>query len=147
MHRVPTYARRLIIVAALAVAGVLLVWVYNNAQVGSDATSNALPAGVERLIPESGSDVLTQSLVGVDLANGYDADLEINGVRISNTAANPDDDGLRKNLTVGTVEYLPGEGRRVEALEQGKNCVIANVWRQADGRSTSKPVSWCFDAT
>jgi hypothetical protein len=144
---VSTLARRTLIVAALAVAGVLLVWVYNNAVVGSDSTSNSRPAGVERLVPESGSDVLTQSLVGIDLADGYDADLEINGIRISNVTNDPDGDGLRKNESLGLVEYVPGPGKRVERLEPTKNCVVAHVWRTSDGPTTAKPVSWCFDAT
>jgi hypothetical protein len=134
-----------VIVSALAVAGVLLVWVYNNSAVGSDNASR--PAGVERYIPEAGSDVLTQSAVGVDVAEGYDADLEINGVRISNVTEDPNGDGLMKNLSIGLIQYTPGPGKTIEKLEPTKNCIVAHVWRIIVGRSTSKPASWCFDAT
>ena len=142
-----TAVRRSLIVVALIGAGVLLVWVYNNAVVGSDATSDSLPEGVERLIPASGSSVLTQSVVGIDLATGFDADLEINGERITNVTKDPDGDGLHKDLTTGRVEYRPGPGRRIERLQSTRNCVVAHVWRREDGPTTQKPVSWCFDAT
>jgi hypothetical protein len=140
-------ARRALIVVAIVAAGALMVWVYNNAVVGSDATSDSLPDGVERLIPDSGASVLTQSTVGIDLATGYDADLEINGERITNVVTDPDGDGLHKDLSVGRIEYRPGPGRRIEALEPTRNCVVAHVWRQEDGRASQQPVSWCFNAT
>jgi hypothetical protein len=143
---VSTLVRRSLIAVALVVAAVLLVYVYNHAVVGSDATSSGLPRGVERLIPESGSNVLTQSTVGIDLAEGFDADLEINGVRITNETDDPDGDGLRKNLTIGRVEYLPGPGKRIERLESTRNCVVAHVWKREDGPTTQQPVSWCFEA-
>jgi hypothetical protein len=139
--------RRLLIVLALAVAAALAVWVYGNAVVGDEAPTGTEAAGVDRLIPAPGSETLTQGAVGIDLAVGYDADLEVNGVRISGVATDEDDDGLRKNLTIGLVEYLPGPGRQIEALASGRNCVVARVWRQEDGPTAANPVSWCFDAT
>ena len=146
MPAVSNTLRRVLIVVALAAAAALLVWVYNNAVVGDDQASEAGAEGVDRFIPASGAEVLAQSTVGVDLADGYDADLEINGVRITDVAENPDADGLRKNLSVGLVEYVPGPGKRIEALRSERNCVVANVWLQEDGPATAKPVRWCFDA-
>ena len=139
--------RRLIILATLVVAGSLAVWAYNNGVTGSDEASQSKLEGVERLIPESGSNVPAQSQVGIDLAVGYDANLEINGKLISNVATKVGEDGLQKNLAIGLVTYQPAAGHRIERLAQGQNCIIANVWKRQDGPSASKPQSWCFNAT
>lgn len=138
--------RRGIIVGMLLAAAALAVYAYNNAAVGEDATSVTKPASVRRFIPSPGSEVLTQAEVGIDLTVGYDADLEINGVRISKVATGPDDDGLRKTLSIGRVTYQPGPGRTISALRPERNCVTAWVWSQQEGRSTAVPVRWCFSA-
>src|SRR3954470_11277998 len=91
-----------ILFAALGVAVIgILVWITQNAVTGSDETSFSKPEYVERLIPESGTEALAQSTVGVDLKEGYDAYLVINGVAIQNTASKDDEDGLRKAPTLG----------------------------------------------
>jgi hypothetical protein len=143
---VSTLVRRLIITIAVVGAGVALIYVGRNAVVGSDSSSSNTIAGVERLIPTSGSNVLTQSIVGIDIADGYDATLDINGTIITDVAEGPEDEGLRKNLTIGLVEYVPGPGKEIESLNSGRNCVIASVWKQSEGPTTAKPMSWCFDA-
>jgi hypothetical protein len=144
---VSPWVRRLIILAVLAVAGSLTVWAYNNGVTGSDEASLSKIEGVERLIPESGTSVPAQSQVGIDLAVGYDANLEINGKTISNVATKVGEDGLQKNLAIGLITYQPGPGHRIERLQQGQNCIIANVWSREIGPTSSKPQSWCFNAT
>jgi hypothetical protein len=144
---VNTILRRLLIVATLAVVAVLLVYINDNAVTGDKETSLAKPSYVDRLIPESGSSVPVQDQVGIDLAVGYDAYLDINDVEIRNTVTDPTADGLLKTLSVGTVLYTPGPGRRVEKLKSGENCVMAFVWKQRDGEDTAKPTRWCFTAT
>lgn len=129
------------------VMAVLVVVVYQGAVTGPDQTSFSKPTYVERLIPASGSEVLRQSTVGVDLAEGYDAFLVINGVSIQNVADEDDDDGLRKAPTLGTVEYVPGPGRRIRSLESPEQCVSAWVWRILDGPDTAEQIYWCFEVT
>jgi hypothetical protein len=141
------WLRRTIIVALLAAAGTIAVYAYNQAAVGQDATSATKPASVKRFIPSPGSEVLAQSEVGIDLQIGYDADLEINGVRISRVAAGPEDDGLRKTLSIGRITYQPGPGRTITALQPERNCVTAWVWSQQEGRGSASPVRWCFSAS
>lgn len=109
---------------------------------GLDSSSENLPDSVDRLIPGSGQQVLRQSQVGIDVADGYDAWLQINGVDVRGA-----DEGLIKDTGTGLVQFQPGPGRLIESLNPGQNCVIAFVWDQVEGESTAKPVSWCFDAT
>jgi len=136
------------ILGVLVVAMIaIIVFVNNEAVTGSDQTSFSKPDYVERLIPESGSDVLRQATIGVDLAEGYDAYLVINGVTINNMVTEQNDDGLRKAPSLGTVEYVPGPTHRIKALNAPKQCVDAWVWKKLDGPSTAKQVNWCFQVT
>lgn len=109
---------------------------------GDADTSQSLPDSVDRLIPGSGSEVLKQSKVGLDLATGYDAYLIIDGKEIKTEAQ-----GLTKDLGVGLVQFQPGPQTQVPALNPEKNCVIAMVWKQVDGPKAAQPVSWCFNAS
>lgn len=133
--------RRILIALLLlgVVAGIYLTG--RLAVTGTDSTSDALPDSVERLIPASGAQALRQTQVGIDLADGYDASLQINGVAIRTT-----DDGLIKDGT-GFVQFQPGPGLAIETLNQGQNCVTALVWDQLEGEATAEPVAWCFNAT
>ena len=66
------------------------------AATGDEQSSSALPDYVDRLIPASGAEVLRQATVGIDVADGYDAYLVINGRRIATA-----EDGLIKDLGTG----------------------------------------------
>lgn len=138
---------KLLLAAMGVVAVVLAVWVYNNAVTGLDQASLSKPFYVERLIPDSGSDVLRQSGVGIDLKDGYDAYLVINNITINNTATEKDPDGLLKAPSLGTVEYRPGPGRRIQALTTPRQCVDAWVWKKIDGPDHPTQISWCFNVT
>ena len=129
----------LTLVVLIAMAG--LVFTVSLATTGNDNTSAALPDSVDRLIPGSGDEVLAQSPLGVDLANGYDAFLIVNGVEIKTQ-----EDGLSKNLGLGLVQFQPGPGKPIESLNPEQNCVVAMVWQQSEGEEAAEPVSWCFSA-
>lgn len=133
--------RNLIAAVLVAVAMVGLFFTVRLAVTGDANTSAALPDSVDRLIPASGDEVLTQSEVGIDLAVGYDAYLIVNGNEVRSEA-----DGLVKDLGLGLVKFQPGDGKPVESLIPEKNCVIAMVWPQAEGEDSAEPVSWCFNA-
>ena len=134
-------SRNLIAAAVILVALAGLVLTARMAVTGDDSTSLALPDSVDRLIPASGDEVLSQSAIGVDLATGFDAYLIINGTEIRS-----EDDGLERELGLGTVTFQPGVGKTIEALQPDKNCVIAMIWAQKDGPDTAEPLSWCFTA-
>ena len=134
--RTRTVVATLIVLAALAgigLTGVLAV-------TGSDSAAD-LPDSVDLVMPVSGADVPRQSLVGIDVAEGHDTYLVINGVEVRSA-----EDGLIKDLGTGLIQFQPGPGRPVESLESGRNCVLANVWDRIEGEQSTQAVSWCFDA-
>lgn len=134
--------RRVVILVAIVGSLVGLFFTGRAAQTGLGSTSAALPANVDRLIPASGAEVPRQSQVGIDVADGYDAYLIINGTEVRGEA-----DGLIRDLGTGLVLFQPGDGKVLEGLNGGRNCIVAMVWKQLDGPTTAAPVSWCFDAT
>lgn len=135
-------ARKLIITLIIVGALVGLFYTGRWAVTGPDSTSGSLPDSVERLIPASGSEVLRQSQVGLDVADGFDAYLVVNGVEIRTA-----EDGLIKDLGTGLILFQPGPDTPVESLNQGTNSVIAFVFDQTDGPTVAQPVSWRFEAT
>jgi len=139
--------RRALIVVVLGVVGYLLWYLNANAVTGDESTSLSKPSYALRLIPESGSSVpVQQGQVGIDLAVGYDATIDLNGTEIRNTVKDPTADGLFRSGT-NTISYQPALGHRITSLKPGSNCVTAFIWKQSDGQATAKPLRWCFHAT
>jgi len=134
-------ARKAIITVLIlgSLVGIFFTGMY--AVTGSDSTSSNLPEFVDRLIPVSGAEVPRQSAVGIDVAEGYDAYLLINGEELRTTQ-----DGLIKDLGTGLIQFQPAPGLAIETLQNGQNCVVAYVWNQLEEESTASPVSWCFNA-
>ena len=97
---------------------------------------------VEHLIPPRDDEVLRQAELGIDLAPGFDGTLAVNGVAI------PVEE-QRRVPEQTQVFFTPGDGKAVEQLLAGRNCVTATVWQAADGPGTPKDrtVDWCFEAT
>jgi len=134
--------RRIIIIVLIIGAFAGIFFTGRMAITGDDQTSDALPDSVDRLIPASGSEVLRQSQVGIDVADGFDAYLQINGVEIRSA-----EDGLIKDLGTGLILFQPGPDRPVETLNTNQNCVVAFVFDPIEGPSAAQAVSWCFEAT
>lgn len=142
--------RRVLIIAStiILICGGLLIWVVQSAVTGDENTSESKPAFVERLIPESGSQVLAQTTVGIDLSVDYDATLTINGVTVDTVVDRIEGNGLHKVPELGLVEFQPGPGKIIESLRKGeRNNVIALVWKRSDSQATAQPVAWTFNVT
>jgi hypothetical protein len=133
--------RRAIIILLVLAALTGIVFTVRWADTGTSSGSGRLPESVDRLIPVAGGEVPRQSPVGIDVADGFDAYLVINGVEIRNAS-----DGLVRDLGTGLVQFQPAPGLAIETLETDQNCVVAFVWNQLEGQSSGVPVSWCFSA-
>lgn len=139
----PTYSTRFKIgaVVVLAVAITLFGIAIRSFEDGGDdpVLNDGDAAVVENLLPRRNAQVPQQSNVGIDLLTGWDGVLVINGVIIP-------EDQLQVTPEIGLIEFTPGDGKAVEALEPGQNCVSAVIWKIADGRGVSdRTIPWCFD--
>jgi len=128
-------------VVVLAIAITLFGIAIQSFDDGGDdpVLSDSNAAVVESLIPRRDAQAPQQSNVGIDLVTGWDGVLTINGVTIP-------EDQLQITPEIGLIEFTPGEGKAVEALEPGQNCVSATIWKLSDGRGVAdRTIPWCFD--
>jgi len=128
---------RLIIIGALALAAALFgtaVVVY----LGNPRTTD-LPVAIQEVSPVAQSTALLQSDVVVDLAAGYTAEIDINGVPI------PEDE-ITEVLALNQLRFSPGAGQTLERLFTEQNCVRVNYWLIVQGPQSAQTYTWCFDA-
>lgn len=143
MAEIAPYSTRFKIgaVIVVALAAVLFTVAIRAFDDGGDdpVLTEGEAAVVEALIPRRDAQVPQQSNVGVDLVVGWEATLVIDGVEIP-------EDQLQVTPEIGLVEFTPGEGKAVEELDPGQNCVAAIVWRSSDGRGANdRTIPWCFE--
>ncbi len=134
-------------IAALAVLGILGLVV--AALVGSGDDANlAVTAGpaVDRVIPDPGDEVLQQQRVAVVLDVRY---------RLASLVVYPSDQptgGVDVTAEVNHIEglnrfeFVPGEGRLIEALSPDTNCAIATFVLIARPEE-SDTARWCFEVS
>ena len=104
---------------------------------GSDGITGA--GIVEVLQPRDGDTLVNQQAqVGIDLTRPYTAYLLVNGTQIP-------DDQLLKRPELSAVYFTPGEGKVIEKLPAGRNCVQAVITRIDGTLETVQPVTWCFN--
>ena len=128
-------------VVVLAVAVTLFGIAINSLGDGGDdpVLQGGDAAVVEALLPRRNAQVPQQTNVGIDLATGWAGTLVVDGVEI------PEDE-LQLMPEIGLVEFTPGEGKAVEQLDSGENCVSAIIWPVSEGRGVSdRTIPWCFD--
>ena len=64
--------------------------------------------------------------------------LQLNNVEIPR-------DQLTLTPELARIEFTPGDGKVVEQLQAGLNCVNAIVWPIAEGRGeAAREIPWCF---
>jgi hypothetical protein len=143
MAKSPVYSTRfkMTAVLVLAVAITLIGVAVNTLEGGGD--DPVLGSGdaqiVEALLPPRHDQVPQQTTIGIDLVTGWDGTLVIGGTEI------PEDE-LQVTPEIGLVQFTPAEGRTVEQLRAGENCVTAVIWRVSDGRGTNdRRIPWCFE--
>jgi hypothetical protein len=144
MARPPVYSTRFKVFAVfmLAVAVAAFVGAVLASTSGDDNEAPILSAGgedvVESLIPARDSQVPQQTTVGIDLLVGWVGTLVVNGTEVP-------EDQLDVTPELALIQFTPGDGRAVEQLRGGRNCVEAIVWPLSEGReSGERRVSWCF---
>ena len=135
-------------IAALAVLGILGLVVAALVGSGSDDADSAVTASpaVDRVIPSPGDEVLQQQRVGVVLDARYrlsslvvyESDQVTGGVDV--TAEVNHIEGLNR------FEFVPGEGRLIEALSPDTNCAVATfvLIARPEEADTAR---WCFEVS
>lgn len=132
--------RRAVIAVVVVGCLVLIVVAARLADTGSDTGFAEDGTAFERLIPQSGAEILRQDDVGIDLAPGFTAALIVNGVEIPT-------DQVAVRQGIDEYLYKGGDGDGIVEFQAGQNCVTAIVWPVDQTREAGRDVSWCFNVT
>ena len=135
-------------IAALAVLGIVGLVVAALVGSSDDNANLAVTAGpaVDRVIPDPGDEVLQQQRVAVVLNARY---------RLTSLVVYPSDQlngGVDVTAEVDHIaglnrfEFVPGEGRLIEALSPDTNCAIATFVLIARPEE-SDTARWCFEVS
>lgn len=149
---------RKLLVASVAIAiGFVLIGVgLLRAVTGDDVTD--LPDAIESISPAPDAEqVLQQTQVIVDLLEGYEGELTIDGVELTTFRL----DELPVNVEPGqqievppgavfepgngTLSFAPGQGTGIDSFDPGRHTVTVTYWLTADGPDLAHTYGWTFD--
>jgi hypothetical protein len=139
---------------------VLIIWGVSTAMTGDDGVDR--PDTVESLQPvENAVQVLQQERVVVDLAPGYEARLEIDGVVLPTTIIGQADvdpsaqaaPGQQVDLPTtavfdpgsNVISFQPVEGALIESFEPGLHEARVVFWKIEDGPEKALSYRWKFE--
>jgi hypothetical protein len=129
-----------VVVLALAISAFVAAYLVTSGEGDSGSATSGNAVGddiVEQRIPAPNSQVPQQSTVGIDLVSGWEGTLQLNNVEIPK-------DQLTLTPELSRIEFRPGDGKVVEELRAGLNCVNAIVWPIPEGRDAARQIPWCF---
>jgi hypothetical protein len=144
-----------VVVLFVAVGGFVLAGLRTDSDLDADdvtvsgtattQTRETISNGVEGFTPRRGAEALAQAQIILDLAPGWQGELVL---QPESGEAIPLPDDEVEFTSLNELRFQPGEGKSVERLPTGQNCVRATIWDQVRGRGASERVeTWCFDVT
>ena len=150
---------RKLLLASLAIAvGVVLIVIGLLRSVSGDEVTR-LPDAIEGINPAPDAEqVLQQTQVVVDLAEGFEAELTVDGVELPTIRLDelaPVDVEPGEQIDVppgaifepgnGTLTFTPAEGTAIETFDPGSHTVSLTYWRSTDGRDNARSYGWTFE--
>jgi len=144
----------------VAVGIVAIVWGVSSSVTGDE--QQALPDAIESIDPVRGStQVLQQSNVFVDLAEGYEGELTIDGVSIpvvslDELSSTPGVDTPQpgEQITLppvalyepgnATITYSPVEDGPIEKFDTGQHTATVVYWPIEEGKTKARSFTWDF---
>lgn len=139
-------------------AGVLLIaYGVSTSITGDDVTK--LPPAIESISPPPDAvQVLAQTNIVVDLAEGYEGTLTIDGIEFPTllledfSSANIEP-GTQVNIPAGvlfeggndTLTFTPGPDIEITKFDEGNHTVRVDYWRAADPERRARSYDWTFN--
>jgi len=151
---------RTLLLASLAIAVGLVLIVYALASADTGPTKDDYPVAVDDLSPVPNAvQVLAQSQVIADLAEGYEGRLVIDGraldtIRLDELPTADVEPGAQIDVLPGvvfepgngTLTFTPGEGGPIERFGEGRHTVQVIFWRSDAGPGSARSYTWSFQA-
>ena len=149
--------RELLLISLGLSVGIVLIAIGLLRSVTGDEVTN-LPDAIEEIAPTPDAEqVLQQTDVLVDLAEGYEGELTIDGValptiRLDELGSINVEPGAQIEIPPGaifepgngTLRFKPSEGGPIESFDPGAHNVVVTYWRTEDGRETARSYGWTF---
>lgn len=152
---------KLLLASLILAAGIVAVALgFRSSVTGRD--EQRLPEEIESIDPIRGAaQVLHQTRVFVDLAEGHEGELVLDGIEIPTVSL--DELGSVAGVTIpapgeqislppvavyepgnATITYTPIEGGPVEQFDSGLHTATVRYWRIEDGRGAARSYTWNF---
>jgi hypothetical protein len=142
--------------AAIAVGLVMIGFALTTAVTGDEASNR--PAPVEEVTPVfDAMQVPQQATVVVDLADGYEGRLIVDGVEIptirqdeiGNIDVKPGEQitvppGAVYEPGNATLTFTPGDEQAVDNFDAGRHSVTVIYWKILDGPGVARSYTWSF---
>jgi hypothetical protein len=142
---------------AIAIGLVLIGWAVLRGVTGDDVSE--LPEAIERIVPVPDAvQVLAQSQVVVDLEEGYEGRLTIDGLdfptlRMEELTDDDVEPGEQVEIPAGvvfepgndTLTFTPGPGIEIERFDEGLHDVRVIYWPADRGEGAARSYSWSFN--
>jgi hypothetical protein len=142
---------------AIAVGLVLIGWAVLRGVTGDDVSD--LPDAIEGIVPVPDAvQVLAQSQVIVDLDEGYEGWLRIDGhdfptLRMEDLTNDAVEPGAQVEIPPGvvfepgndTLTFTPGPGIEIERFDEGVHSVRVVYWPVDRGEAAARSYSWTFN--
>lgn len=146
-----------LISAGLAMGLMMVILGLMSATTGRDALG--YPDEIVSVSPAPNDrQVLSQTEISVDLIDGYEAELTLDGIDIPTTRledAAPQDVKPGQQIELpktaiydqgnSLIRFEPTEGAAVEKYNVGVHAVKVTYWKIEDGRNTARSFSWTFE--
>ncbi len=138
----------------IAAALVLIVWGVSTSVTGDEAQN--LPEAIESITPvRDAAQVPSQTEVFVDLLEGYEASLTVDGIELEtirlDELAVPDGQQAPTPTTAvyepgnATIRFAPAEGAPIESFAPGSHTATVVYWKSVDGPGAARSFTWSFD--
>lgn len=150
----------LLVSAGIAVGLILIGMGLQSATTGRDAQN--IPAAIEEMSPGPGDQVVQQAQISVDLVEGYEASLEIDGIALETTRLDELSAEGNNSLEPGAqveipptaiydpgnyiISFTPQEGAPIEVFGQGVHTATVTYWKIIDGKAKARSFTWEFEA-
>jgi len=153
--------KQLLLVSAGVALGLVLIGMgLQSATTGREAQN--IPSVIEEMSPGPGDQVVQQAQISVDLVEGFEASLEIDGIPLETTRLDELSAQGNSTLEPGAqveipptaifdpgnyiISFTPQEGAPIEVFTQGTHTATVKYWKIIDGKAKARSFTWEFEA-
>lgn len=149
--------RKLLLASVVIALGLVLIGLGVLRSVSGEEVTE-LPDAIQSISPAPDAEqVLQQTQVVIDLLEGYEGALTIDGVELPTFRLDEVPLGVEPGEQIevppgavfepgnGTLSFSPGQGSGIDSFEPGRHTVTVTYWRIEEGPDTARTYRWAFE--